>query len=264
MFLSGTVAIVNTSSIMSSFNLLSIVLGLFSAVYLCEGSLKEDFCTDVSFWDVVKYTITNAECCDSVLKEACITKTERVCADATEIKCNIVGWAECSTKIWPTEGKKCHVSYKDFPYRDCKEEKFTVKHTKQVPVCTTVSKENCITDWTLDKAGNKVWAGTEKCEPVSWEECVVKEQPVDFPAVKTNCDIVANIKWADFVQGTTDIVEMKQTCEVKSSVNCVPVVVNNCVEVRYTECEMKAQDSCYTNHVYEPTQEKIHQKKCLT
>merc|ERR1712096_394762 len=193
------------------FNLLSIAFGLFSLALICEGTLKEDFCTDVSFWDVIKYTSTTAKCCDTVLRE------------------------ECKTKIWPSQGKKCHVSYKD----------------------------NCVTDWNIDEHGNKVWGGKEKCEPVSWEECKIVKKAVDFPAVKTNCETVANIKWADFVQGTTEIVEMKQSCEVKSSVNCRPVTVNNCVDVRFTECELKGHDSCYSQTVYEPEQEKIHQQRCL-
>merc|ERR1711974_69879 len=92
----------STSSTMSTFSLLSVAFGLFSLALICEGTLKEDFCTDVSFWDVIKYTSTTAKCCDTELKEDCITKTERVCQDATEIKCNTVGWAECTTKIWPS------------------------------------------------------------------------------------------------------------------------------------------------------------------
>merc|ERR1712119_13055 len=200
----GIVVTSSTSSTMSTFSLLSLAFGLFSLVFICEGTLKEDFCTDVSFWDVIKYTSTTAKCCDTVLKEDCITKTERVCEDATEIQCN------------------------------------------------TVTKDNCVTDWNIDEHGNKVWGGKEKCEPVSWEECKIVKKAVDFPAVKTNCDTVANIKWADFVQGTTEVIEMKQSCEVKSSVNCRPVTVNNCVDVRFTECELKAQDSCYSQTVYEP------------
>merc|ERR1712112_628726 len=239
------------------------ISSLLSLALICEGTLKEDLCTDVSFWDVIKYTSTTAKCCDTVLKEDCITKTERVCEDATEIKCNTVGWAGCTTKIWPSQGKKCYVTYKDFPYKDCKEEKYSVQHHKEVPECKTVTKDNCVTDWNIDEHGNKVWGGKEKCEPVSWEECKIVKKAVDFPAVKTNCDTVATIKWADFVQGSTEVVEMKQSCEVKSSVNCRPVTVNNCVDVRFTECELKGQDSCYSQTVYEPEQEKIHQKKCL-
>merc|ERR1712119_188892 len=165
--------------IMLSLSSVSAFLVLLSVVSFSEGSLEGDFCSDVSYWDVIKYTSSTSKCCDTVVKEECKTRSERVCEDATEIKCNTVGWAECATKIWPSQGKKCHVTYKDFPYRDCKEEKYSVKHTKEVPECKTVTKDNCVTDW----------------------------------------NIAANIKWADFVQGTTDIVEMKQECKVKSSVN---------------------------------------------
>merc|ERR1712096_129936 len=255
---------VTSCRIMCSLSSVSAFMVLLSVVSFSEGSLEGDFCSDVSFWDVIKYTSSTSKCCDTVAKEECKTRNKRVCEDATEIKCNTVGWAECATKIWPSQGKKCHVTYKDFPYKDCKEEKYSVQHHKEVPECKTVSKDNCVTDWNIDEHGNKVWGGKEKCKPVSWEECKIVTKPVDFPAVKTNCETVATIKWADFVQGTTEIVEMKQTCEVKSSVNCIPVVVNNCVDVRYTECELKGEDRCYSQTVYEPEQEKVHQKKCLT
>ena len=48
------------------------------------------------------------------------------------------------------------MKYIDFPYRDCKEERYNVPHTKEVPVCKTVTKENCVTDWDIDEHGNKV------------------------------------------------------------------------------------------------------------
>ena len=31
--------------------------------------------------------------------------------------------------------------------------------------------------------------------------------------------------------------------QVKSAVNCTPFIVNNCVEIRFTECEMKGYDN---------------------
>merc|ERR1739838_854668 len=137
----GIVVTLSSSSTMSAFKLLASSFCLLSLALTCQGTLKEDFCTDVSFWDVIKYTSTTAKCCDTVLKEEC-----------------------------RTQGKKCHVTYKDFPYKDCKEEKYSVQHHKEVPEYKTVTKDNCVTDWNIDEHGNKVWGGKEKCEPVSWEE----------------------------------------------------------------------------------------------
>merc|ERR1712096_515591 len=129
----GIVVTLSTSSTMSAFKLLSIAFGLFSLALICEGTLKEDFCTDVSFWDVIKYTSTTAKCCDTELREECKTKTERVCEDATEIKCKTVTKDNCVTdwnidehgnKIWggkekcePVSWEECKIVKKavDFP-----------------------------------------------------------------------------------------------------------------------------------------------------
>merc|ERR1712112_420118 len=139
----GIVVSLPSNRIMCSFSSLSVVLVLFSVVSFGNGSLDGDFCSDVSFWDVIKYTSSTSKCCGTVVKEECKTRSERVCEDATEIKCNTVGWAECTTKIWPSQGKKCHVNY------------------KEVPECKTVTKDNCVTDWNIDANGNKVWGGKE-------------------------------------------------------------------------------------------------------
>merc|ERR1712096_117657 len=258
----GIVGSSSTSSTMCTINLLSIVFGLFALSFICEGTLKEDFCSDLSYWDVVKYTSTVTECCDTVLKKECKTKTETVCEEVIETKCDAVGWAECSTKIGSSGKKNCQVTYKDFPYRACKYEKFPMKHEKEVPECKTVTRDYCVTDWNIDENGTKVWGGKEKCEPVSWEECKIVKKTVDFIADRTNCETKGSIKWVDFIQGNVDVVEMEQSCELKTAVNCHPVTVKNCVDVSFTECELKGDDICSSLTVHEPKQEKKHQKKC--
>merc|ERR1712096_356644 len=78
--------------------------------------------------------------------------------------------------------------------RDCEEVKEAVKHKKKLPECKQVTKNNCLTDWNVDENGNKVWAGTESCTPVTWEECAIVEKEVDFPTVRTQCDVRSSWK----------------------------------------------------------------------
>ena len=133
-----------------------------------------------------------------------------------------------------------------------------------MPECKQVTKNNCVTDWEVDANGNKVWAGTETCTPVTWEECKIVEKQVDFPSVKTDCSTVSHIKWADFAQRTTDSTGLDTTCEVKSAVDCKTVTVNKCASVDWQECSMTPSEQCTPVYVHEPEQEKVHQKKCLT
>merc|ERR1712096_581018 len=124
---------------------------------------------------------------------------------------------------------------------------------------------NCVTDWDIDENGNKVWAGKEDCSPVTWEECDLVDQEVDFPAVRTKCDTVGTIKWVDYVQhNDASVDELQHRCEVHSAVHCEPETTNKCTNVQYTECRVeKTPEECRNVVIHEPFQQKRHQKKCL-
>ena len=39
---------------------------------------------------------------------------------------------------------------------------------------------DCVTLWETDDQGEQIWAGTEQCEPVTWQECELVEKEVQF------------------------------------------------------------------------------------
>jgi len=247
---------------MASLNFFS---SLLVVLLVGEGwATIDDHCTDISYWDVIKYETTSKQCCDTKLKQVCTDKNDQVCADVLELKCDVVAWGECISTPTSTKSTKCSVEYKDYDHQNCEDVKTSVSHTKKVPECKTITKNNCLTDWEVDDNGNKVWAGTETCTPVSWEECEIVEKTVDFPTVKTECGVNAKIKWVDFVDTTRDIVGLESKCEVKTAVNCQHEVVNKCAGVAWRECNMEPFEECRAVVVHTPDQEKVHQKKCLT
>ena len=63
----------------------------------------------------------------------------------------------------------------------------TVPHVKMVPHCKNVTKQNCVTNWETDKYGKQVWAGTEACEPVTWQECKLVPKDVKFIVPEITC-----------------------------------------------------------------------------
>jgi len=229
----------------------------------CRSTI-ENHCTDISFFDVVQYMSTPKRCCDTELVHQCTKKTENVCADVLEMKCDVIGWADCVATPTTTQGKKCVVDYKDFDYKDCKEVETLTKHVKKVPECKTVTKNNCVTDWDVDEDGNKVWSGTETCTPVSWEECEIVEKEVDFPSVETECDTVTQIKWTDYMEKNVNVLGLDSVCELKTAVDCTDVMVNKCTTAEWEECTMTPHEICETEMIHKPEQEKVHQKKCLT
>jgi len=231
-----------------------------------SSTLHGDFCSDISIFSDVEYKTSSKRCCDTKMVKKCEKKQEERCEDVTELKCEVVGIPHCSPKPKRFGGlKKCTPVYQDFEMRDCEEVKEAVKHKKKLPECKKVTKNNCLTDWNVDDNGNKVWAGTESCTPVTWEECAIVEKEVDFPTVRTQCDVVGQIKWNTFVEedgGSEEFMEI--TCDIKADLDCKPVKARSCATVEYEECKMEAQDDCKQVTIHEPTQQKKHLKKCLT
>ena len=80
----------------------------------------------------------------------------QVCANVTELKCDIVPYTECELK-WITKPIK---AYKEttVPYnvKGCTETTTVVKHNKLVPHCVDETKLNCVTLWKTDEDGNQV------------------------------------------------------------------------------------------------------------
>lgn len=232
---------------------------------LVLGSLEGEFCSDVSYYDVISYSRSRAKCCQSDSAQVqCQPREEEVCIDVTEMLCEVTGYPECEIGVWPIQTKKCSPSIKNYPFKDCSDVEFKQAHTKQVPVCKDVTKNNCVSDWEIDANGNKVFSGLEDCTPVTWEECTIEEKVVDFPAVKTECGVVSQIKYLDFVEYETEATKLTYNCKPKSAVSCRPVTRRDCVLVSFSDCSMGSGDgSCRAEDVYTPHQEKIHQKKCL-
>jgi len=223
----------------------------------------DDKCPDISFYDVIKYTTKPKRCCDTSLRQVCTSKSDLICEDVLELKCDVVAWVDCKSVPKTYPGTTCSVDIKDYEFKDCKEVETSTKHTKPVADCKNITKNNCVTDWEVDAQGNKVWTGSETCTPVVWEECEVVEKTVEFPSIETECQTAANIKWTDYADREVDTLGMETTCEVKSATDCKDAQVNKCSHVKWNECKMVPFEECDDVFVYQPDQEKIHKKSCL-
>ena len=81
-----------------------------------------------------------------------------------------------------------------------------LEHIKMLPECQNVTKQNCVTLWETDPDGKQVrlrtemrcrkwnwkkmfqvWAGTDACEPVTWQECELVAKKVKFIVPEMNC-----------------------------------------------------------------------------
>ena len=135
----------------------------------------------------------------NVFCSQCETKSENVCIDVTETKCEVVPYKECKMGLEPMEYTEKKLAPKLFVEKSCYEGRKNVPHKKLFPECRNVTKQNCVTLWETDENGEQVrkyfntftkifytqnfaqiWSGTEQCEPVTWQECELKEKDVQF------------------------------------------------------------------------------------
>lgn len=74
----------------------------------------------------------------------------------TEIKCEIVPYTECQMTMEATPYKSYDMVPLVYKKKVCSEGMDTVQHTKMMPECRNVTKQNCITKWEEDENGNQV------------------------------------------------------------------------------------------------------------
>ncbi len=110
-----------------------------------------------------------------------------MCIDVTETKCEVVPYKECKMGLEPMEYTEKKLAPKLFVEKSCYEGKKTIPHKKLFPECRNVTKQNCVTLWETDDNGEQIWAGTEQCEPVTWQECELKEKDVKFIVPEVTC-----------------------------------------------------------------------------
>ena len=94
---------------------------------------------------------------------------------------------ECKMGMEEQSASQTKLAPKLFVEKSCKTGTKTVPHTKMVPECRNVTKQNCVTLWETDAEGKQQWAGNEACEPVTWQECKLVPKTVKFIVPEINC-----------------------------------------------------------------------------
>merc|ERR1712121_165793 len=136
--------------------------------------------------------------------------------------------------------KTYHLTEHHYEEYDCTPGVDIVKHTKQMPKCHNVTKQNCVTKWETDVNGKQVWAGNEDCEPVTWKECKLVPTPVDFRVPTSECKPKPDkIQYQDCVEDLDTRMTTSMLCQVKHTTSCKPKVTEKCASITYRECQEK-------------------------
>ena len=213
------------------------------------------FCVDVSTYQPLIWVESDGEECSTLFVKKCEDKSEEVCADVTETFCEVIPYTECSMGLEPQQFSETKLGPKKFVEKACTQGQKTIPHTKLLPECRNVTKQNCVTLWEKDQYGKQVWAGKEGCEPVTWQECKLVPKDVKFIVPEITCSDKQEL-WYHEPEPKTDT-RMTNTygCEVrfnfifcfiniqtlifsqvKSTTHCTPITRPDCKKITWNEC----------------------------
>ena len=68
----------------------------------------------------------------------------------------VVPYKECKSGQEPQQFTETKLTAKKFIEQGCTQGKKTIPHTKLLPECRNVTKQNCVTNWETDSYGNQV------------------------------------------------------------------------------------------------------------
>jgi len=224
---------------------------------------NKEFCVDVSTYQPVVWVERDGEECSTVFVKDCADRSENICQDVTETKCEVQPYKECKMGLEPQQITETKLAPKKFIEKACTQGKKTIPHTKLLPECKNVTKQNCVTLWETDEYGKQQWAGTDSCEPVTWQECKLVPKDVKFIVPEITCKDKQEL-WYHEPEEVQDT-RMTNTfnCEVKSTSHCEAQTRPSCKQITWKECKEVPVTNCAPKKVHVPTQELLHRKKCL-
>ena len=155
--------------------------------------------------------------------------------------CDVVPYTECEMLMEMTPYRSFEVMVRQSTKKVCTAGTDIVKHTKLMPECRNVTKQNCITKWETDAYGKQVWAGNEACEPVTWKECKLAPKQVDFKVPKITCEDGEPVDYDDFIDVTKNQMTSKMVCKVKHATSCQPKVSNKCQWIQFQVSKLSSE-----------------------
>merc|ERR1712106_690359 len=224
---------------------------------------KGEFCVDVSTFEPVIWVERDGEECNTIFIKDCQDRSEQICQDVTETKCEVVPYKECKLGLEPQDFTETKLTPKKFVEKACTQGKKTIPHRKLLPECKNVTRQNCVTLWETDSYGKQQWAGTDACEPVTWQECKLVKKDVKFIVPEISCQDKQELWYHEPEKQSGQRMTNTFGCEVKSTSHCTTLKRPDCKSITWKECKEVPVSSCSPKKVHVPTQETLHRKKCL-
>ena len=150
----------------SILNMLNKILILAFAGTSLAGDHHEDghdgHCVDISRYGEIQYNVTTLDICSYKIERNCTPRSKQICVEVPKVDCRIESHTECENKPSVTVQRCDTTEEQSFITQGCFQGGVQfLQEVKKMPVCSTVTKQQCDSKWVINEAGDKVWSGNE-------------------------------------------------------------------------------------------------------
>ena len=89
----------------------------------------------------------------------------------------------------------------------------------------------------LKKIFTQIWAGTDQCEPVTWQECELIEKDVQFIVPDVTCSNKQELWYHEPEPAQATKMTKTFSCEVKKSSHCTTQTRPDCKQITFNQCK---------------------------
>jgi len=230
-----------------------------------HGDGHDDNCVDISKYGPVLYNESNTEVCSYKMKTECTKRSREVCVTIPITECEVVGYTHCENIPTIKTVRDDNLASEAFTQQNCvvSDVKKTITEMKKMPVCKNITKQQCDTKWVVNELGEKVWAGNENCQEVTWEDCVLEDRIITQEVDVWECTPATYpISYQTHTVNNVDVSTYNLVCQPRANSVCSHSSEVKCETVEWEDCIDNITPHCFAAGFKVPYQEYDHRLRC--
>jgi len=219
------------------------------------GGIKDPTkCIDIPCYKPIKWSVNTEEVCRFKKEKECKEKTQHICVDVMETRCELVDYTKCKWDKSLVSVRDDKVVGEYFLEKECSN--FTITIEEEKTKCRNVTKPSCEERWIPEPP---FWEPFN-CKPLNWTIC---DQTYKHPVQVDYCNCTDNEIWYNKLERVeTQCVKEHNPCEPYVVPVCKPVPVPMCRTVTWIECWETCVPDCTEMHFRKPSQDPDHRRWC--
>jgi len=228
-----------------------------------HGDGHDDNCVDNSRYGELKNNVMEKDVCTYKVDRICNKKIDEICVPVQKETCEVVTFLDCKKNPSVSTQRDDETVLENFVTHDCYEDGVEVlEEVKKMPVCKTVTKQQCDSKWVINEEGVKVWDGNENCREVSWEDCTLEDRIMAEEVPTYSCKKGETLTYSSHLVIEQEVFAFNKICQPRGNPVCTQRDEMECTIVEWEECRDEIIETCKTHTLNNPYQTYHHILRC--